>query len=178
MAASTHPTAAPPSLGLDFGGVIVVAADATADTSFFGDRPLETPPVDGAMEAIASLAAEVFEGRVHVVSKAGPRTEGLTRAWLRHVGFHARTGLGQHQLVFVRERSEKTRVCAELGITHFVDDRLDVLEPMTTVAHRYLFLGGRPGAREPSDVPSWAVVAARWSTLASAIRASISAPTP
>ena len=26
MAASTHPTAAPPTLGLDFGGVIVVAA--------------------------------------------------------------------------------------------------------------------------------------------------------
>lgn len=37
-------------------------------------------------------------------------------------------------------RSGKALHCRELGITHFIDDRADVLEPMAgIVPNRYLF---------------------------------------
>lgn len=50
----------------------------------------------------------------------------------------------QHSLTmavrFCRERPQKAPICAELGITHFIDDRADVLEPMCgIVANRFLF---------------------------------------
>ncbi len=66
---------------------------------------------------------------------------------------------------FVRERRDKAPVCERLGITHFVDDHLDVLAYLTSVQHRHLFLGGRdepPG----SDVPEWATVTHDWAELA------------
>jgi hypothetical protein len=44
--------------------------------------------------------------------------------------FAASTGIDSNHLIFCRQRSEKTTRCAELGITHFVDDRSDVLEAM------------------------------------------------
>ncbi len=59
-----------------------------------------------------------------------------------------------------RERPEKAAVCARLGITHFVDDRLDVLTPMRgTVPHLYLFGAPRAG------IPEWITPAPDWSEL-------------
>jgi hypothetical protein len=39
----------------------------------------------------------------------------------------------------VRTREAKAPVAANLGLTHFVDDRLEVLGYLTTVKHRFLF---------------------------------------
>jgi hypothetical protein len=133
-----------PVLGVDVGGVIVERVDRTADTSFFSDRYLETPPVEGAFEAIARLGP-LFSGRVWLVSKAGPRTERRTREWLRHHRFEEVTGIPETQARFCRVRALKRPICDELGITHFVDDRLEVLGYLCRVPHRYLF---RPEAEE------------------------------
>jgi hypothetical protein len=57
-----------------------------------------------------------------------------------------------------------------LGITHFVDDRLDVLGHLATVAHRYLFTGGLGDGRPPAEVPPWATVANTWSELVDQIQ--------
>lgn len=126
-------------LGVDFGGVIVPRSGDADDTSFFGTRPLDTPAASGSLEALSRLRAYRFADRIFVVSKASPRVEALTRAWMRHVGFHLRTGISEANLLFVRERCAKAEVCRTYGITHFVDDRLDILESMSSVPHRYLF---------------------------------------
>ena len=150
-----------PVLGIDVGGVLVDRAAEDSDTSFFGGRPMETPEVEGAFAAVASLA-ELFEYRVHVVSKAGPKISALTLEWLRLRGFYERTGLSPGNVRFVRKRPEKAPICEELGITHFIDDRPDVLECLTTVDHLYLFVGGLGANPAPTRVSPVLHVAESW----------------
>jgi hypothetical protein len=154
--------ARPATLGVDVGGVIVMLADDDADTSFFGYRPLETPAVPGVVEALAALVAGPFEGRAHIVSKAGPKVAGNTELWLDHYDFFARTGIPAGHLHFVRERRDKAPVCERLGITHFVDDRLDVLAYLESVEHRYLFTGGADEPAPAIGLPAWATPAETW----------------
>ncbi|MEU8926494.1 hypothetical protein AB0D10_37130 [Kitasatospora sp. NPDC048545] len=157
---------------MDVGGVIVDRIAAGEDTSFFGSQPLLTPAVDGVFEALARLVADPFEGRVHLVSKAGPKVAGRTRAWLHHHEFFLRTGVPAENVHFVRERADKGPVCKRLAVTHFVDDRLDVLGHLDTVTHRHLFIGGLGDERPPAEVPPWAAVAQTWSELVDRIRLS------
>jgi hypothetical protein len=162
-----------PALGVDVGGVIVDRVAEAEDTSFFGSRPLETPAVAGVFEALALLTADPFAGRVHVVSKAGPAVEARTRAWLAHHCFFDRTGIAPGNVHFVRERADKAPVCTEIGITHFVDDLLEVLVHLTTVPHRYLFTGGLGHNTPPACVPGWAVTATGWPQLVELLRADL-----
>jgi hypothetical protein len=125
-------------LGVDIGGVIIQPMDDDADTSFFGDNYLATPAMPGVFAALATLV-DVFEGRVHLVSKCGEQTANRTRKWLAHHDFHGRTGVPAERLHFCRTRPEKAPIVARLGLTHFIDDRLEVLGYLTTVPHRFLF---------------------------------------
>lgn len=124
-------------LGVDVGGVIIEPSDGDEDTSFFGANYLRTPPVAGVFEALAELVPR-FDA-AYVVSKCGAETELRTRHWLAHHDFHRRTGIGPERLRFCRTRPEKGPIAARLGLTHFVDDRLEVLGYLDTVGHRYLF---------------------------------------
>jgi hypothetical protein len=151
--------------------VIVALAAGDEDTSFFGSRPLETPATAGAFEQLAILTAGPFAGRVHLVSKAGPKVASNTRAWLAHHRFFERTGIAATNLHFVRQRRDKAPVCQRLGITHFVDDRLDVLAYLDTVEYRYLFTGGTPGRTPDARAPEWVTVTATWTELATIMQA-------
>ena len=162
-----------PVLGLDVGGVIVDRSGEESDTSFFGDRPMETPAVAGVFDAVTELCAGPFEGRVHIISKAGPKISRLTREWLAHTEFHQRTGVAPEHLHFVRHRHEKAPICEDLGVTHFVDDRLSVLEHLGNVAHRYLFIGGLGTHAPPSPIPTWVTAADRWPDLVRLIEADL-----
>jgi len=147
-------------LGIDIGRVII-AGDATdrEDTSFFGkavEYVLTTPPCDGVFEVLPDLVRQ-FEGRVWLVSKARPRVQRKTRAWLAYRKFFERTGIASDHLRFCLERNEKADHCRELCITHFIDDREDVLQHLEgIVAHRYLF-GPQPTQTPPGivHVDSW-----------------------
>lgn len=156
-----------PVLGVDIGGVLVDRVAEGTDTSFFGQDPMSTPAVIGAVESLTELAARVFDYRIHLVSKAGPRVEAVTRAWLQHTGFFSATRLGEHQLHFVRERRDKAAICTRLGVTHFVDDRMSVLNHLASVPHRYLFTGGL-GSRPVPDaitIPLSMTVVSDWLSL-------------
>jgi len=122
-------------LGVDIGGVIIQPSDDDEDTSFFGEHYLRTPPMPGVFDALATLRGE----EVWLVSKCGESTERRTRDWLAHHDFTARTGIGFDRVLFCRERPDKAPIAARLGLTHFVDDRLEVLGYLTTVPHRVLF---------------------------------------
>ena len=152
-------------LGVDVGGVIVSLTGRDEDTSFFGTRPLETPAVEGVFEALATLSAQPFAGRIHLVSKAGPKVASNTRDWLAHHDFFGRTSIPAANVHFVRERRDKAAVCQRLGITHFVDDRLDVLAHLETVEHRYLFRGGTDPQDLPGTLPEWVKPVDTWAEL-------------
>ncbi|KOX10556.1 hypothetical protein ADK66_09125 [Micromonospora sp. NRRL B-16802] len=137
-------------LGVDIGGVLIEPADEDADTSFFGANYLRTPAVDGAFDALAALGPAFDE--VHLVSKCGATTEQRTRDWLAHHGFPARTGIPVDRVHFCRTRPAKAPIAQRLGLTHFVDDRLEVLGYLESVPHRYLF---RP---RPAEVDAHAAL--------------------
>ena len=122
---------------MDLGGVIIQRF-GQGDTAL-ADDPLGTPEIDGAIETIARLNHDVFRDAVWIVSKCGKRVEQLTREWFAAHDFHGRTGVGADRLRFCPTRAEKAPICRELGVTHFVDDRLEVLSLMKGVPHRYLF---------------------------------------
>lgn len=163
-------------LGIDFGRVIQGAAlpDGGGDTAFLagGDaEAMRTPPSDGAFEALARLVP-YFGGRAWVISKCGPRVQQRTRQWLDHHDFYRRTGVPRENVRFCRKRADKAGHCAELRITHMVDDRLEVHEALRGLVP-YLFLFGVQSGPIPPWVhhtPSWpAAEAAVVATLAPVI---------
>ena len=134
-------------LGIDVGGVIIDKANDGTDTSFLSDNFLMTTAIDQALKTITLLSREKFGPKnVFIVSKCGKKVEEKTRTWLKHRGFHAMTGVSEDQLHFCKERSGKAPISASLGITHFVDDKLEVLGYLTGIVDvRFLF---RPEERE------------------------------
>lgn len=154
-------------LGIDIGRVIIAPAEPGTphDTSFLGGsikHALATPAVEGAFETIRSLV-DLFEGRVWLVSKAGDNVQRKTRAWLHHTRFFDEVGIPQTHLRFCYKRHQKAHHCKELGLTHFIDDRLDVLSHLRNcVPSLYLF-----GPQRPRDAyASWVEHAESWSDVA------------
>ncbi len=161
-------------LGVDFGRVINDSANHPSgdDTSFLTGgyhQAMATPEMAGAAVTLSRLSA-LFDGQVWVVSKCGPRIQELTQQWICHHDFMARAGIPAGNIRFCLRRPEKADHAAQLGITHFIDDRADVLEHLAgIVAHRYLF-----GLTSPV-VPDGAIRVIDWAQAESAIRRSLNA---
>ncbi|TDB85372.1 hypothetical protein E1264_21360 [Actinomadura sp. KC216] len=149
-----------PRLGVDFGRVIHggLLAPGDDDTAFLGgsfEEALASPATAGVYEVLPGLI-EAFGGRAWIISKCGDRVRQRTLAWLDHHDFYRRTGLPRRNVRFCRKRPEKARHCEELGITHMIDDRLDVHRAIRDVVpYRYLF-GGAEGPEWVRHVPDWA----------------------
>jgi hypothetical protein len=154
------------ALGIDIGRVLMCPTDgdARADSSFL-DLPdaqaLAVPAAPHVWEVVPELVA-AFGGRVWLVSKAGARIEGLTRRWLAHHRFFARVGMRAEAVRFCRKRPEKRGHAVELGLTHFIDDRSDVLGALVgAVPHLYLFGVQRaPAPKFATHVADWTVARA------------------
>jgi hypothetical protein len=159
-------------LGVDIGGVIVDRVAENSDTSFFGDRPMDTPAVAGVFDALAELVP-MFGSRVHIISKAGPKIAALSREWLASQGVFDAIGVPESNLWFVRRRHEKAPICARLGVTHFIDDRPDVLQHLTTVPHQFLFLGGLGHHLPPASTPPKVHRVSTWPELVTKIERTV-----
>lgn len=151
-------------LGVDVGGVLVdrITADGS-DTSFFSERFLETPAVAGAFDTLSRLGRERFGQQICIVSKCGPRTEAKTRLWFAHHGLLDLLGLDEEALHFCRKRPDKAPICKRLGVTHFIDDRMDVLVHLTSVRYKILFGPQDSGVNAKGAVrcETWREVAGR-----------------
>ncbi|WP_149257620.1 hypothetical protein [Actinomadura sp. K4S16] len=158
-----------PRLGVDFGRVIHggLRAPGENDTVFLDgtfEQALASPATDGVYEVLPGLI-EAFGGRAWIISKCGDRVRERTLAWLDHHDFYGRTGLPRGNVRFCRKRQDKALHCAELGITHMIDDRLDVHRAIREIVpYRYLF-GPKGGPEWVRHVPDW--------TAAEAIRSDI-----
>ena len=155
-------------LGIDIGRVIMrpVNDDGQPDTSFLtadDAAAVETPPAPGMFDVVPRLV-DAFGGRVWLVSKAGARIEALTRRWFVRHEFFARTGLREDQARFCRRREDKRAHAAELRLTHFIDDRTDVLTHLRgLVPHLGLF------GVQPQQPPDWVVPIADWPAVGRAL---------
>ena len=157
-----------PTIGLDVGGVLLDRSLGADEASFFGTRPMDTPVMPGALEAVRTLAA-LFEGRILIVSRAGHRTRELSRRWLGLHGFLGDERIPPSHIYFVERRSEKAALCQALGVTHFVDDHLDVLSGMQ-IPFRILFRGAAVPAESDGFLSPGVVSCGDWAELLSLVR--------
>jgi hypothetical protein len=131
------------------------------DTSFLRESEeemLTTPAMAGSFESLKSLNG-LFGGQVWIVSKAGQRIQENTERWLTHHSFYHATGISADRVHFVRRRADKGTVCKKVEITHFVDDRAEVLEYLVgIVPHLYLFgPQENPAPSQMLPVATWAI---------------------
>ena len=124
-------------LGVDVGGVIIDRVNDGTDTSFFGRNFLLTTAVPDVFDVLKSLSGRF--NKIVVISKCGQRIQEQSLQWLAHHDFYQRTGIEVTDVHFCRERRDKAGICQRLGVTHFVDDRLEVLGYLTTVSNLFLF---------------------------------------
>jgi hypothetical protein len=129
----------PETLGIDIGGVIIEPTNSKSDTSFLTGDHLRTPAQENALETIRALALHRFGEHIYLVSKCGPRVQARTREWLAAQEFYERASVAPSRVHFCLRRDEKASICEALGITHFIDDRLEVLSYMVAVPNLYLF---------------------------------------
>jgi hypothetical protein len=154
-----------PRLGVDFGRVIHggAAISGEEDTAFLdGDieEAMRSPATAGMFEVLPGLVAR-FGARVWVISKCGERIQRRTLQWLDRHDFHDRTGIAPGNVRFCRKRADKAGHCAELAITHMVDDRLDVHHALRgLVPNLYLF------GPQPAPPPNWVHPVRTWAELA------------
>lgn len=127
-------------VGIDFGGVVVRNRKLVRgeDTGLAGFHKAEAAQA-GVFEAFREIIS-ICGGRVWIISKARPRMQARTQAWLDTVDFFSRTGLEADHVRFCLERQEKEAICRELEISHFIDDHVHVMQILRhTVPHLYFF---------------------------------------
>ena len=126
-------------IGIDIGGVIVKKVSHDEDTSFFSDNFLNTPEVEGALSSIRVTLETFGIKNVFVVSACGPVVQKKSIEWLAHHNFFGQTRFLEENVYFCRARLDKAPICRALGISCFIDDRVDVLEEMSAVEYKILF---------------------------------------
>jgi hypothetical protein len=141
-------------LGIDVGRVLISPGnESRPDTSFIGgslEDALATPAYDGMFEVVPELVSR-FEGLAWIISKCGKRVQDKTLLWFERHQFFERTGIDRGNVRFCLKRPEKAVHCRELGITHFIDDRTDVLQAMIGIVPN-LYLFGRQEGRVPAGM--------------------------
>jgi hypothetical protein len=148
-----------PRVGIDFGGVITRNRKLFLgeDTELIQSQGEEVAQ-PGVFEAIRDIVS-FCDGHVWIVSKGGPYIRRMTNEWLERVDFFSRTGMARDRVRFCRERQEKEPICREMEITHFVDDRVHVMQILRyTVPHLYFF-------QDPANkrhCPPWATFVSNW----------------
>lgn len=152
-------------LGIDVGRVLIAPGDdSRPDTSFIGgslENALGTPPYEGMFDVVPELV-ERFAGQVWIVSKCGPRIQQRTLQWFEHHRFFKRTGIDPANVRFCLKRPDKAVHCREIGITHFIDDRADVLQPMLGTVPELLLFGPQRDRHVSASfrhVQDWSAVA-------------------
>lgn len=149
--------------GIDIGRVIIgPSIGGVADTSFLGSRledALNTPPAPDSFDVVRDLVAR-SSGSAWLVSKCGASVQRKTVAWLRHHAFFEHTGVPSDHVRFCLERSEKAIHARELGLTVFIDDRLDVLQHLRGIVPRLVWFG-----EDAVEAPGWVVPAREWAAV-------------
>lgn len=126
----------PLKVGFDVGNVILQNDTDTPGVDFL-ERPQSY--IEGAIETIGRIVGEVTVENAYLLSKSGAAMQQRTLDFFEETDFYGQTGIRPEHAIFCRRRDEKAPIAAELGLSHFVDDRLDILRQMTSVRFKMLF---------------------------------------
>lgn len=134
-------------LGVDLGNVIIDHMGFGTTPEFFrsGDYNL-IPAVPGAINALQVLNHNRFQDRVFVIYNATDVADQKILHWLKSHDFFSRTGISPGKVRRTEHGRNKSSVCKLCHVTHFIDDRLEVLVHLLGSVD-YLFLL-RPQSQE------------------------------
>jgi len=152
------------ALGVDIGNVIINnRLSDPNDKTLYEERYSTIPATEGVFDALKTLN-DYFKGEVYLISKCSEWAQEKILIWLKDNNFYVLTGISPENIYFVRERNEKDVVCRKLNITHFVDDRLEVLSHMIeSTPNLFLF---QPNQKEIDDFKQFlskVVIVNNWS---------------
>jgi hypothetical protein len=91
----------------------------------------------GSLETLQKLSASGTFDEIHIVSKANRMVRIFFRLRLRSLDFWKQTGIPRKNLHFCKQHKDKAAICKKIGITDFVDDRLQVLSHLHIEGGRY-----------------------------------------
>ena len=123
---------AEPRIGIDIGGVLTREGDPRYRGS--KDEWDESWEADGALDAVRKITQVFGPSNTFLVSKVRPggRMHRRMELWLHEtINFCEATGLPKENIIFVRTvdgPQGKGVACEKLGISHFVDDKIEVLK--------------------------------------------------
>ncbi len=118
------------TLGVDIGNVIINNRNLDPEITQVDEVIYANfPPTEDVFDALKILNTK-FSGKVYLISKCTEWAEIQILSWLDKHDFYNKTGILKENIFFVRKRNEKDGVCQKLNITHFIDDRLEVLSYM------------------------------------------------
>lgn len=158
------------ALGVDIGNVIINNRLNDPEVNKVDENVYATfPPSEGVFNALKTLN-QYFDGEVYLLSKCTEWAQEQILLWLTAHDFYTKTGIKEHNVHFVRQRHEKDGVCRKLGITHFIDDRLEVLSHMIeSTPHLILFQPNNEEVKEFEQFLPKVTVATTWTEVVTKI---------
>lgn len=130
-------------LGIDIGGVIR------------GPRSVE---VTGAIEDITRIHACAGFDHIYLLSQTLSGSRWFINRWLSQRDFWARTGIKRVDALYCNHWWGKVVIAQEIGLTHMIDDRFDVLDAMPDSVTHCLLFGSQVHDGLPNRfycVPDW-----------------------
>jgi len=133
-------------VGMDIGGVIRSKYSESKPVKEY----LATSPLKNAIEVIKNIIELCGAENTFIISKCPMYAEKVIMTWLDDQNVFTDIGFIRSNVHFCRERTDKAKIAKQLGLTYFIDDRVEVLDAMRDiVSYRILFTGG--GNHEKSD---------------------------
>jgi hypothetical protein len=111
--------------GSDLGSTIVNTATRRAYPDVF--------------RVLKNLVKRLGPAELFIISRVNEVQKVRAESWIANDGLFEMTGMLPENLFWCAERHEKGPIAEKLGLTHFVDDRPEVLIHMPLVPHRILF---------------------------------------
>ena len=118
-------------LAIDLSGCLV------KKSNFTNTLYAHTKPIEDAFETI-KLCQDWFDDIYIVVKTASDNVTKMVE-WLDKQNFWLFSGVTSLHCVFCISPEAKAEICKLLGVTHMIDDTIDILNKAKTVKYRYLF---------------------------------------
>lgn len=126
-------------IGIDIGGVI----RGDFDKSLSVQQYMAVNPLDNATKVIKSIIDAYGAENTFIISRCPKYAEKVNIKWLEKQKMFADIGFMRKNVYFCRERTDKAKIAKRLKLTHFIDDRVEVLDVMKDIVkYRILFTGG------------------------------------
>jgi hypothetical protein len=109
-------------LGVDIGQVLIEQYPVDASLSFRGPNYLSSPEMPDAFRVLRRLREERFGERIFLITRCGKKLRDKRVEWLDKHDFYQRVGIPRVPPRYCWTPHNKSHVCHDLGVTHFIDD--------------------------------------------------------